>query len=252
MLKSAIQKACPQSELFAFDSADELLSFAKDNICDIAFLDIEMRGMSGIEVAVRLKDILPKINIIFVTGYTTYTKEAMNMHASGYVNKPVTPEKIKEELKDLRHPIEYDSHEALVKVKCFGNFEVFTREGIPIHFQRSKSKELFAFLIFKGGSSVNIREIGATLFEDSPYDSKQRVYIQKIVSSLMATLKIENIDALINKSFNSISVNKELIDCDYYRFLDGELNLINSYQGEFMAQYSWAEIITGSLSEYLY
>lgn len=51
----------------------------------------------------------------------------------------------------------------------------------------------------------------------------------------------------VTKKFNSVSVNKDCIDCDYYRFLQGDVSAVNSYHGEFMAQYSWSEFITGYL-----
>lgn len=64
-----------------------------------------MRGVSGIDVAKQLKEIIPDINIIFVTGYDEYTKDAMAMHASGYIEKPVTAGKVRKETEDLRYPL---------------------------------------------------------------------------------------------------------------------------------------------------
>ena len=71
---------------------------------------------------------------------------------------------------------------ALLKVRCFGNFEVFNLNNIPLHFERSKAKEVFAYLIYKHGASCTIKEIAAVLFEDEPYDRKQQGYTQKIIS----------------------------------------------------------------------
>jgi len=42
-------------------------------------------------------------------------------------------------------------------------------------------------------------------------------------------------------------VNKDLIDCDYYRFLEGDVRAINSFTGQYMSAYSWAEFTTGYL-----
>jgi len=57
-----------------------------------------MRGMTGVEVAKKLKEINPKMNIIFVTGFSDYKGDAMDMKASGYIMKPVTAEEVKAEL----------------------------------------------------------------------------------------------------------------------------------------------------------
>ena len=98
MLEEAIQEAKPDADVKAFRKQSELLAEAQKNGCDIAFLDIHMRGMNGVELAKELKEINPKMNIIFVTGYDEYTGDAMRLRASGYVMKPVTKEKLEEEL----------------------------------------------------------------------------------------------------------------------------------------------------------
>ena len=53
-------------------------------------------------------------------------------------------------------------------------------------------------------------------------------------------------DAVI-KGRNQLSVDTEKFSCDYYQFLNGESSAINAFVGEFMTQYSWAEITTASL-----
>ena len=52
---------------------------------------------------------------------------------------------------------------------------------------------------------------------------------------------------IIYKSYNAIALNDELVDCDYYRFLKMDVPSINTYTGEFMTQYSWAEFVAGYL-----
>ena len=106
MLTEAIEEAQPDADIKPFHKQSELLEEARQNGCDIAFLDIHMRGMNGVELAKKLKEINPKMNIIFVTGYDEYTGDAMRLRASGYVMKPVTKEKLEEELRELRFPIE--------------------------------------------------------------------------------------------------------------------------------------------------
>ena len=55
-------------------------------------------------------------------------------------------------------------------------------------------------------------------------------------------------DVIVN-SHNSVAVDPQKIDCDYYRFLSGETAAVNSYAGEYMTQYSWAEMTCAALSE---
>ena len=240
MLEQAVKKAKPEAQVLAFKFQDELIDEAAKNGCDVAFLDIHMRGMNGVEVAKELKKINPKMNIIFVTGFSEYTGDAMRLHASGYIMKPVTKEKVEAELSDLRFPIVPKS-DALLRVQCFGNFDVFTPDGKPLHFERSKAKEVFAYLVHRHGSSCTKKEIAAILFEDMPYDSKQQIYVQKIMSALMKSLREAGAEKVIEKSYNNIAVNVKLIDCDYYRFEELDAGAVNAYQNEYMSQYYWEE-----------
>ena len=217
-----------------------MLEEAKKNGCDIAFLDIHMSGMDGVEAAKKLKEINPKMNIIFVTGYSEYAGEAMRLHASGFIMKPVNKEKVAAELEDLRFPI-VPKQNALLRVQCFGNFDVFTPDGKPLHFERSRAKEVFAYLVHRHGSSCTKKELAAALFENMPYDNKQQVYLQKIISAMMKALKEAGAERVIHKSYNSMSVNVDLLDCDFYRFEELDAGAVNAYQNEYMSQYYWAE-----------
>jgi hypothetical protein len=73
------------------------------------------------------------------------------------------------------------------------------------------------------------------------------LYLQKIISSMMQTLKAHNAAQVIHKSYNAIALNDKLVACDYYRFMKMDVPSINTYTGEFMTQYSWAEFVAGYL-----
>ena len=240
MLETSIKKAKPEAEVCPFDDQDELIAEAEKGGCDVAFLDIHMRGMNGVEVAKRLKEINPKMNIIFVTGFSEYKGDAMDMKASGYIMKPVTKEEVAAELADLRFPI-VPKNDAILRVQCFGNFDVFTPDGTPVHFERSKAKEIFAYLVHRHGSSCSTREIAAALFEDAPYDKKQQSYLQTLISVMVKSLKKIGAEAAIIKNYNALAVNPAVLDCDYYRFAELDAGAVNAYQSEYMSQYYWAE-----------
>ena len=60
MLQLAVEKAKPEAEILTFSKQRELIAEAESGGCDVAFLDIHMRGMTGVEVAKTLKGINPK------------------------------------------------------------------------------------------------------------------------------------------------------------------------------------------------
>lgn len=242
MLESAIRRAKPDADVTAFRKQAELLEYTGQNDCDVAFLDIHMRGMSGVELAKKLKEINRKINIIFVTGFSEYKGDAMDMKASGYIMKPVTVEEVKAELEDLRFPIIPKSN-ALLRVQCFGNFDVFTPDGAHVRFERSKSKEVFAYLVHKQGSSCTTREIFAAIFEDEPYETKLQNLLQTYIYAMIKSLKAVGAESAVVRSYNALAVNPDVLDCDYYRLKELDAGAVNAYQNEYMSQYYWADFL---------
>jgi two-component SAPR family response regulator len=242
MLEMSVKKARQDAEVLSFMKPKELLEAAQDGGCDIAFLDIHMRGMTGVELAKELKAVNPKMNIIFVTGFSEYTGEAMRLHASGYIMKPVTQKKVEEELADLRFPI-VPKKNAKLRVQCFGNFDVFTPGGDHVRFERSKSKEVFAYLVHKQGSSCTTREIFAAIFEDAPYDKKLQNLLQTYIFAMIKSLRAVDAEDAVVRSYNALAVNPDVLDCDYYRFKELDAGAVNSYQNEYMSQYYWADFL---------
>lgn len=245
-LVEAIEEAAPDAKIYPFRKVSEILEFAKSTLCEVAFLDIEMRGMTGIELAKELKDINPNINIVFVTGYSEFMKDAFSLHASGYVLKPPTKKTIERELNELRNPVKINTERI---VACtFGNFDVFV-DGNPITFRRNKAKEILAYLVDRKGSTVTIAEIASILFEDKEYDRSLQKQIQVYISDMISALKKADAQDIIIKKHNSISVNTNNFKCDYYDFLNMIPSAINSYHGEYMNNYSWAEFTTGWINQ---
>ena len=248
-LVEAIDVSHDITAVHGFSECEKALEFIKDNPADIAFLDIHMRGMNGVELAKKLKEIGPKTNIIFVTGFSEYKGDAMDMKASGYIMKPVTAEEVKSELDDLRFPI-IPKKNAKLRVQCFGNFDVVTPDGARVRFERSKSKEVFAYLVHKQGTSCTTREIFAAIFEDEPYEKKLQNLLQTYVYAMIKSLKAVGAEDAVARSYNALAVNPDVLDCDYYRFKELDAGAVNAYQNEYMSQYYWADFLYDDYSDY--
>ena len=246
-----LKNAAPEAEVFAFSDPNELLDYARENPCDVAFLDVRMGSMTGVELAKKLREFIPKLNVIFVTGYDEYANEAMKMHASGYLMKPVTAEDIKVELKDLRYPILEKNY--LLSCRCFGAFEVFDQNGDLVCFERKKAKELFAYLLYRQGKRCTTQELYDVLFEDCKFgaDVLQRMY-QTLVSSLTSTLKSIGVETILQRNYGAIKLDVSKVSCDWYEYLMNKDKGAPNYRGEFMKQYSWAESENGHLAKELF
>ena len=242
-LRSVIEEALPDSTLCCFDTPAAVLEYAKNNRVDVAFLDIEMGRMSGLQLAKHLKDIYGKTNIIFVTGYSQYALDALALYVSGYLMKPVTAIKIIEAIEHLRYPIKPASGKR-IRVQTFGNFEIFVDEK-PLIFARTKTKELFAYLVLRQGAHCSNDEIAAVIWEDKNDTPSLKSLFRTLVADLIQTLKAAGIHDVVIKQRGQLAILPDKIICDLYDFCAG-IN-VNSYLGEFMSQYSWAEFTIGYL-----
>ena len=244
-LKQAITEALPDCELSCFNTPSEALRYAAGTAPDIAFLDISLSGMNGLALAKRLKDINGKTNIIFATGYSEYAVDAFSVQASDYLLKPVTREAIVKALAYLREPIAEKSNQR-VKVQTFGNFELFV-DGKPLTFARIKTKELLAYLVNRRGAYCGNDEIVAAIWEDKADSQALKSHFRHLVADLTKTLTDKNIGSMLVKKHGYLAVDPGTFQCDLYDFFSGKPHAVNSYTGEYMAQYSWAEFINGYL-----
>ena len=231
-LENACKKVLPDAEFFSYTNPVKAFEENKDNNIDLAFLDIEMPGINGIQLAKKLKKNNPKIKIIFVTAYNEYALDAYKVHASGYITKPVNENKIQEEINELGSVIELNPTKKL-QIKCFGNFEVF-HNGEPVRFSYKKSKEAFAYLVDREGSAINVNELNAVLWEED-----HPSYLRNLIADIQNTLKSIGAEDVFIKRHNECYIDVNKVDCDAYEYKKDNPDAIRMYRGEYMIQYSW-------------
>ena len=242
ILCRAISEAEPQAELRKFDCASDALDAIENGAApDALFTDATMPEIDGVELAKRLKLRCPKLNVIFATGYDDYMRDALSLHASGYLKKPITAEDVRVELDNLRHPV--TPPRKRVRFQTFGNFEAFIDEK-PVIFTREKTKEYLAYLVDRGTVCTNA-QISAALWEDNVTES----YVRKLRKELFDVFKAAGCDDVLIRQWNKQGIRTELVSCDYYDWKQGLPWALNAYRGEYMAQYSWAELTNGALAE---
>ena len=110
-------------------------------------------------------------------------------------------------------------------------------------FKRSKTKELFAFLIDRNGAGVTINEIGVALW-DNDEAKKNQNYIHQLFRDLRQTLEAIGMEDVFERNNYLYSINTEKIDCDYFNYLKSGKP---EFLGEYMSQYGWAESTCGLL-----
>lgn len=224
-------------DILPFTWPEDALKAAAEYPVDVAFLDIQMGGMTGLQLAARLKKIKSDTHIIFVTGYHEYAVDAFAIHATGYLLKPITEEVVKRELTFLYGEPKDKSH---IKIKTFGGFDVYVN-GQSVKFGRAKAKELLAYLVDRRGSTVTTSEVYATLFEDAEDTQSGKSYLRTILHELKKALTQAGAEEILVKSHNSYAIVPDKFDCDFYRFLEGDPIAVNQYQNDYLLSYSWAE-----------
>ncbi|MEE1086060.1 MAG: response regulator [Schaedlerella sp.] len=223
----------------------EALSFAKNNDVEFALLDIDMPGMNGIELAHNLRQLRRDIIIVFVTAHPKFAVEALKMKADYMIFKPFNHEDISDVLE--RAKLLVRRQKKRFYFQTFGTFEMSV-EGKLVKFKSAKSKELMALCVFREGYPISIHEMVDYLWEDESTLNYGAGY-RRTIKELADTLKEYGADELLQRSRGSIQINIELADSDYIDFMNGDIDAICKFQGDFMQQYSWAETMVYRLLE---
>lgn len=241
-----ISQAAPEAELMTFSrAAPALEAIANDALRpDVVFCDIEMPGLNGLDFAARLKTLSPGSRIVFVTSYAQYALDAFRLHANGYLLKPTSVESVREELRAMSLPVA--SRTGKLRIQCFGHFEVFLGDR-PVLFARKQTKELFAFLVDREGASCTAEQIAAALWEEEHDLSAAKHRLRNLISDLRKTLAEVGAEDVLVRERRQIALRRDMVDCDYYRMLEGDMDAVNAYHGEYMLDYSWAELTAGRL-----
>lgn len=236
---------------------EDAIEFIKAHPVDIAFLDIEMPEMSGLELAERLMEIDPYIRVIFITAYNQYALEAFRAHAVGYLLKPLDSAEFTEQVNLVCHRYvhrpEKISNRPLY-VKCFGAFSVFSGdiESSAIKWKTSKAEELFALLIHYQGRAKTKDHLIDVLWPELEPEKSSNLF-RVTCTYLRSALAEKGFPDILLRELDSYKLNVEHIDCDLYSFrlfsrsvssieADNLNKLSNLYSGEYLEGklYDWA------------
>ena len=233
-LQKAVNASSDIEKLEAFSSCSAALTYATENPVDVAFLDINMRGIGGLGLAEKLHELQPLCKIVFCTGHEEYAVPAFQLHVSGYLMKPITPEAVQKEIDHIKG---VKVTEKLLTIQCFGNFEVL-HNGQSLPFKRKKTKELLAVLVDRNGAGMTAKLICTILFPEDTDAAKNAAYLRQLVLDLKNTQKTIRAEDVLQHDTPYYRIDTNLVRCDYLSFLETGKP---AFHGEYMTQYSWAE-----------
>lgn len=241
------------TQVDGFTDPREALTWMREHPTDFALLDICMPEMDGITLARGIREISPETAILFVTEHPQYAVEAWEVHATGYISKPLTGERLSDELNyaaEWRRERTGERQVPHIAVQTFGNFDLIV-DGERVCFARAKSKELFAFLVDKKGIRVSRAEVFQRLWPGEEYTRPRQKQLDVIIRSLRATLREYAISEILQLERGTLRIVPQGIDCDMYRLFAGDVRYENEYQGEYMTPYAWANLTEGYIDSEL-
>ena len=229
-----------------FRSSLDALAFAKVNQIDLAFLDIEMPEMSGLDLSDQLRALYPDIIVIFVSAYDQYMSDAFRQRgADYYVVKPYTKEEVEAVI--ARAKLLSRRFAKRIYIETFGRFCVSV-DGKPVRFTSTDAKQLLALMVHKCGTPLGNQEAFNLMWEERNYDHSSAVSLHKALRKLKDTLSDAGIgDLVIDVPPSEHKVNTELFDCDYYQYLAGDAEAVRKFSGEYMSEWTWGEEVVGDL-----
>ena len=233
-------------EVRGFTRVRDALAWSQAHPVDIALLDIDMPEMDGITLAVKLKQMRPDTAVLFLTAYKQYAYDSFAAHPSGYLLKPVLREELEREVAPALSGRVKKAH-ARIQARTFGTFELLV-DGEPVAFARSKSKELLAYLIDRRGEGVRRSDAFAALWGDRQYDYSMQKQLDVYIRTLRDTLRRYGVEEIFELKRGAMRVFPEKFECDMYRLLEGEVQAVNDYHGEYMRTYGWASVTEALLN----
>ena len=227
-----------------FNGDEKVIEWAKTHPVDVAFLDMEMAGLHGLELARMLKEVNRNIWVVFVTAYSEYALDAFRVDAIGYVLKPYSKADIKKELEKVAMMRPYVQKK--VEIKTFPAFRVMV-DGEVLKISNAKSKELLALFVERAGAGLTSGEAISYLWPERMNDTSTQSLYRMTLKRLMDALREAGVEEIIGSSGREKYIHTEKVDCDFYKVLEGDEEACKYYVGEFMQEYSWAEVRNAQL-----
>ena len=246
MLKSFMRCSAGISDIHViaqFSDAEDALAFADENSFELALLDIQMPKMSGIELAVKLRELYPDLLVVFISAYDEYVRDSNAIGGDDYIVKPYKKETIERMANKM--VLLSKRQQKSIYLQMFGRFNVL-KNGVPLPIS-GKTKEILALIACKRGREISNEEIYTIVWEGREYSNEHMKTYYNALGRLKRILAGSGAGELLISTPRGQMLNMEVCDCDYFDWLNRNIDSQNRFEGEFLPEYSWGESILSGL-----
>lgn len=227
----------------AFEFAEDAVAYAENHVFEIAFLDIELPGMNGIECAQKLREKMPELLVVFISAYDDYLREFNQIGGDDYLVKPYKKETLENMMGKMRLLVRRQKKS--IYVQMFGRFTVL-KDGVPVPL-RGKAKEILALILVRRRKEISNEEIYSTLWETREHSNVHMKVYYNALKRLKDSLEKAGMKDMIYSTAHGQVANTAMYDCDYYAWQDDNVDRQDRFEGEFLTEYSWGEYILGNI-----
>lgn len=241
-LPNVIDNAGIECKMF-MNAPRSALEYMRVNKVDVAFLDIKMPEIDGIDLAERMLAVNAELKIVFISAYAQDEegiKKRLHGNVVGFCHKPYSDEKIKRLLVSL----DTGASQPKIYLRTFDAFDLFVN-GVAIDFSCGKAKELLALLTDAQGSYVTMDTAVGNLWPEKNAELGKRLY-RDAVCKLRLKLKEYGIEELVTFERGRCVINTQAAICDMWDFINNG----GVFSGRYMPQYDWS-IVRESMLEQL-
>lgn len=226
---------------------------------DIVFIDIEMPGLTGIQIAKEISKELPDTHIVFVTAFHEYAVEAFEVNAVDYLVKPIRKERLEKTLERIEQIDGTIARQNINsnRICCFGELTFYIDQShhIPV-WRTRRSEELFHYLLHHRKQYISRDKLLEEFWPDTDVENAQAqlystIYqTRKTLEALDIKIEIINRNQRYRLELHDIEIDVDLIRSRLQHFtrlteenLHDLIQILNLYEGHYFQDkgYLWAE-----------
>lgn len=242
-----------------YTNANEAIATINQDKPDVVFLDIEMPGLNGIDVAEILKEKTPHIHIVFVTAHRDYASQAFDLNAIDYLTRPVQLQRLKETVNRINLKQGKSNKHNDQMLCCFGSLQFkrsHKRHFLDVYWRTKKAQELFAYLVFNSDKKVRKDSLVDMLWPHTGWSQGfSQLYsamyqVRKTLEKLAFNISIKNSENFYTLALNDVKVDvheweNKLASLEpiTQHTISDHITVLKLYKGDYLHEYnySWAE-----------